>query len=667
MKKLLPLFLAVLWMCVSWGIIAAQDPEPKVPLIEYDYDELNVAGVTPMTGNFFSPLWGNATSDMDVRMLLHGYNIVRWETEAGMFQIDDTVVSGMVVTEDPAGNRTYTVALYNDLYYSDGSRVTARDYAFSMLLSMSHEAEAIGGHVRRPVYLKGYEEYINGKVPYLAGVRILADDQFSITVKGEYLPFFYELGLLDCIPCPISVIAPGVQVADDGNGVYLKNITPGPAVFTADLLRETILDPETGYLTHPAVTSGPYRLVSYENGRAVFEINEKFKGDSHGKIPSIPRLTYQSLSGEKLISALADGSVSLLNKITSADLVREGLAAVGQNAQLSVTNYPRTGLSFISFNTEKPAVSEKEVRQAIAFQMDKDEFVRNTVGTNGLRADGYYGMGQWMYQLLSGAIDYPIDEPAEGDTGAQADYNRELEEWESLSLKAIPVYEQNTEKAEELLNTAGWNLNAEGAPFQNGTDTLRYKQIENELVPLSLTLVFPNGSSIAHALYDLADVLGEIGIELSVTSMELSELLRQYYGTAEREYDMLFLASNFDALFDPSANFVENEAGEHVWVENGLADEELYNYTVDMRKTEAGDLLDYCRHWLEFQKRFADLLPMIPLYSNVYYDFYPRVLHDYNISSNLSWAQAVIPAFMSDVEEAEKTVEEDSEEIYLLD
>ena len=49
---------------------------------------------------------------------------------------------------------------------------------------------------------------------------------------------------------------------------------------------------------------------------------------------------------------------------------------------------------------------------------------------------------------------------------------------------------------------------------------------------------------------EVADVLGEIGIELSVTSMELSELLQQYYGTAEREYDMLFLASNFTTGMD---------------------------------------------------------------------------------------------------------------------
>ena len=60
-----------------------------------DYDELTVAGVTPMTGNFFCSLWGNITSDIDVRMLLHGYNLVEFQTDQGTFKPDETVISGI--------------------------------------------------------------------------------------------------------------------------------------------------------------------------------------------------------------------------------------------------------------------------------------------------------------------------------------------------------------------------------------------------------------------------------------------------------------------------------------------------------------------------------------------------------------------------------------------
>ena len=39
------------------------------------FDELIVGNPTPMDGKFFTYCWGNATSDIDVRYLIHGYNV----------------------------------------------------------------------------------------------------------------------------------------------------------------------------------------------------------------------------------------------------------------------------------------------------------------------------------------------------------------------------------------------------------------------------------------------------------------------------------------------------------------------------------------------------------------------------------------------------------------
>ncbi len=650
MKRSIALLLGIILTAAIFTLSAAGQQASE---ISYDYEKLTVAGITPTTGNFFCSLWGNVTSDIDVRLLLHGYNLVEWQSEVGMFRVDDTVVSGMIVTEDGAGNRTYNIALYNDLYYSDGTRITARDYAFSMLLTMAPEVAAIGGNVRRPEYLLGYRDYISGAVPYLAGMRILADDQFSITVSADYLPFFYELGLLDCTPYPISVIAPGVRVADDGNGIYLTNIEEGAPVFSADLLRTTILDPQNGYLTHPSVTSGPYRLVSYDGKQAEFELNERYKGDSHGFKPSIQHLTYVTLNADEMVPAFRDGSVTLLNKVSLADTILDGMTAITASDQLTMTNYPRTGLAFISFNTERPVVNEPEVRQAMAYALNREAFVENVVRGYGIISDGYYGLGQWMYQLLSGTIAYPVED--------EEDPEKALEEWEKLTLEDIKTYSFDIEAAEDLLGKAGWNLNENGGVYLASDDTVRFKQINGSLVPLKLTLAYPAGSSVAEALRNAAETMKDAGIELTVSELPMSDLLRQYYGMEERKYDMFFLASNFDALFDPSADFVTDDRGRHVWRQTGLADDELYGYAVEMRKTEAGDLLTYCGHWLDFQKRFAETLPMIPLYSNVYFDFYPRVLHDYDISSNLAWSQAVIPAYMSDVEEVVETAEPEEE------
>ena len=42
---------------------------------------------------------------------------------------------------------------------------------------------------------------------------------------------------------------------------------------------------------------------------------------------------------------------------------------------------------------------------------------------------------------------------------------------------------------------------------------------------------------------------------------------------------------------------------------------------------------------------------MIPVYSNVYYDFHPEVLQNYKITQYLSWSDAVVGAFFSDLPE----------------
>ena len=162
MKKLLAwllTFMMVLTACSALAETAAEDPAAEeTQQITYDYDEMTVAVTTPLTGNFFTNLWGNGSSDLDVRNMIHGYNLVEWNTEQGVFVPDDSVVSGVTVQAEENGDVTFIVALYRDLFYSDGTQITAWDYAFSFLLTMSPEMAELGGAVHTPEYIAGYED-----------------------------------------------------------------------------------------------------------------------------------------------------------------------------------------------------------------------------------------------------------------------------------------------------------------------------------------------------------------------------------------------------------------------------------------------------------------------------------------------------------------------------
>ena len=291
LKRLSAVFLAILLLLTHCAAFAegaqGETTTEETPVLE----ELVVANPTVVRGEWFTEMWGNSTTDIDVRILIHGYNLVMWESALGTFKPDPMVVRKVITHDLEDGSRTYTFYLKTDLKYSDGSKITAWDYAFSQLFVVAPEIYDCGGTPVHEDYLVGYDQYVSGELSYFPGVRVLNDYTLQFTVQDEYVPFFYEYGLFYCTPFPIKEIAPGVVVKDDGDGVYLANEdeTITEPIFTADLIKKTVLDPETGYASHPKVVSGPYTVVSFEGDTGVFEINPYFKGDEnhHSVLPTI--------------------------------------------------------------------------------------------------------------------------------------------------------------------------------------------------------------------------------------------------------------------------------------------------------------------------------------------------------------------------------------------
>ena len=644
------------WLLAILMILSASLAVAEAPAAAPNYDELTVGTTTAMSGSFFTDMWGNNTADMDVRALLHGYDLMQWKGDVGAYGIDDSVVSGLVVTDDQNGDRTYTVALYEDMTYSDGTPITAWDYAFSILFSVAPEAAEIGAAINSSDYILGIDEYKSGAAQVLSGVRVLGDYQLAITVKGEFLPFFYELALLDYNPYPIHVIAPGCEVADDGAGVYIRNIdeTIEEPIFTADLLRETVLNAETGYLSHPSVVSGPYKLVAYdaEASTAEFEINENYKGNSAGEVPQIARLVFKLVDNESAIAQLESGEIGLLNKCVNADTLDAGMQLVSDGTA-SVSNYARSGYSFISFSCERPATQSAAVRQAIAHCFDKDSFIAEYVRNYGLSVDGYYGIGQWMYQLVAGSLEPAVEAPAEdADEAAVAEYEATMAAWEALSLDNLQRYGVDLEAAAQLLAGDGWTLNRDGGEFDPEADDVRCKEIDGALVALDLKLIYPEGNTVGEYLSGaFVENLAACGVKLTVEAKPFEELLRIYYRQQERDCDMIYLATNFANVFEPSGTFSPDDAYQGTDNRSGIADDELYRLAVAMRQTESGEVLEYCQKWVAFQERWTEVLPAIPVYSNVYFDFYAPILHNYNAGANVSWAQAIVGAYLGDVEE----------------
>ena len=112
-------------------------------------------------------------------------------------------------------------------------------------------------------------------------------------------------------------------------------------------------------------------------------------------------------------------------------------------------------------------------------------------------------------------------------------------------------------------------------------------------------------------------------------SMKLAELL-------DLNYHLLGVLSRVGLHFGFGDDTVEEACRKHgvnpqtfllickVYTFNGYMPSADALRTADLR-----DILTYLRRWVAFQERFNEALPMIPVYSNYYYDFYTRRLQGY--------------------------------------
>lgn len=616
----------------------------------YVYEgEFVVGNPTPMDGKFFTGMWGNATSDIDVRTLVNSYFLTLWGYDTGLFRENRAVVSGMMIQEKEDGNRVYTFALHDDLFYSDGTPITAWDYAFSVLFQVDPVISELGGLPLAASYLQGVDEYVSGEASTISGVRVLTDRMISFEVRHEYLPYFFELYRLGFLPYPIHVIAPGCRVYDDGSGVYIGNAdsqAPDP-LFTKELLAETVMDPETGYLSHPTVGSGPYVLTGWDGAECTFEINPYFKGNELGYKPTIPKLRYKLAVNETMIDQLKSGEFQLLNKVTRADSIMAGIQAMSSEP-ISLSNYPRVGLTFLVFTPDRIALQQKNVRQAIAYCFDKENITQQYTTAFGIPMDGLMGLGQWMYQMAMGSVPYPLEEPEDPNAAEQIAYEEQLAAWEALNLDGVKHYELNVEKAIRLLEDAGWTLNAQGEPFDPETDEVRYSIINGELTGLDLTCAYPETNITAQSMDELfIPYLAEAGIRLTLVPMDMKTLLRSYNDRDIDRIDMFYLGDDFNIEFDPQLFFLPGEEPGEQEEEDTLAwaHAEMYDMADRMTRTDPHDVLGFMQKWIAFQEKLSDLVPLIPVYSNTYFDFYTSELRNYDILYYVTWGDAIVPAY----------------------
>ena len=264
------------------------------------------------------------------------------------------------------------------------------------------------------------------------GEPITSEDvAFSVETVQEYHPFTTMFEPVASVDTP------------DEHTAVLNLDRPHPAILLAmspallPIIPEHIYGDGQAVDSHPRnvenpVGSGPFELAEFEPGE--FVILERFDDYFIDGRPYLDRVILDTTSDtSNMILGIEAGDAEMIPILSSV----RNIQRLDENAEVEVTarGYEAIGpLNWLAFNTKREPLDDARVRQAIAYAVDREFYVENLLG--GVASIANTG-------VMPGT---PF-------------YNGEVE-----------TYEHNIERANALLDEAGYERGADGVRFELSID-----------------------------------------------------------------------------------------------------------------------------------------------------------------------------------------------------
>ena len=397
-------------------------------------------------------------------------------------------------------SKTVTFHLNKDAAWTDGTDFTADDVKFTLEFMVNPDYSGLNSTYITPI--AGYADYHSGNADSLEGVKVIDEDTISITTEEVYASFLEKIGR------NLSIIA--------------KHIWEDVDVATADQNTEKIQNP---------VGTGPFILTEYVPDQySILTKNEKyFKGT-----PKIDKLVIQVINADTVQAQVLDGEIDLL-RVES--LNPDDIEEYEDNGFIILHNR-LNAYQHMVINHRNPILAKKEVRQALAYAINRQGIVDSLLYGYGEVANDVYTRDFWAY---------PGDDK-------------------------INPYEYDPEKAKELLTDAGFT-------YKNGV-------LYDGESPVTFELIYPSGNKAREgAATVIQQNLKDIGIDVNLQLMEfaaMTAILQKF----DDSYDLALLGNGFGLDADVSQLIGTNGSTNYAGFSNERVDELLsegLNY-VDVEK-----------------------------------------------------------------------------------
>lgn len=399
----------------------------------------------------------------------------------------------------------YTFQLEEGVKWHDGEAFTAEDVVFSFN------------------YYKKYPFNWTGDLSQIASVSKISDYTVEFKLNNKYAPFLSDLvGIVPVIP---------------------KHVWEN-------------VDKPVEYRDQAAlIGTGPYTLKQYDekSGQYLFEANSSyFKGEV-----AVKEVAYLNTSNKVLSlqnNEIDGGSTTNYSEVE--DLLSKGFEMIQSD--------PTGSALRITFNMDHDQLSDKRLRQAIAYALDRAEMSRKITGGE---------------PIVGNAGVIPPDSP-----------------WYNTSVKQ---YDYNVEEAERILDELGYTKNASGI---------------REALKLNVMV-----SSTSQEAQVMQEMLKKVGIELQIQQLDSAAFTA---AMGENNYDMA-ITGHIGLSGDPDylRLWFLGEAS-NTWAARGktwtneqfqqLAVEQMSELDTDKRKAIVDDMQDI----------LADELPTLVLYHRPFYYIY---------------------------------------------
>lgn len=269
---------------------------------------------------------------------------------------------------------TLTFTLHDNIMFSDGSNLTADDFAFTLQAML--DTKNASPRQSRLMSIEGAKEFADGSATEVSGIKVVDPTTLEVTLAEPDASILFNMYYVRPLP---KALLEGKDLSKASTDQFFQN----------------------------PVGAGPFKFVSWTVGSDfVGERNEHYFQE--GK-PYLDKFTHRTITdSQALVNALLSGDIdgSVYPSPSGAEQLKE-------NAELDVLVPPFGSPDGWIFNFSNEYLAKKEVRQAVAYALDMVQFAKDSLYGLGAAGTGPVAPGNFVYDSTLEPHPYDMDKAKE--------------------------------------------------------------------------------------------------------------------------------------------------------------------------------------------------------------------------------------------------------------